>query len=257
MAKLVYLSPSMQENNIGAGNYGTEEKRMNQVADVVEKVLIDYGVKVYRNKPEWTLQQAVKDSNSKKPDLHFAIHSNAGGGRGGEVFAYSPGGEGEKAARAIYSELEPLTPTSDRGVKFNPKLYELNSTNVPAALVEIAFHDNADDAKWIIDNIEGIGIALAKGVLRYFGIKYKESPNPVELDVKPVFKPYLVQITINDLNIRKGPGTNYEKVGKYTGKGTFTIVAESEGKGATKWGLLKSYVGKRNGWISLDYTTKV
>lgn len=28
-------------------------------------------------------------------------------------------------------------------------------------------------------------------------------------------------------------------------------------KGASKWGLLKSYQEKKNGWISLDYTAKV
>lgn len=185
MGKSVYLSPSTQEHNIGSGNYGSEEARMNQIADVTQKVLQSNGVEVHRNKPEWSLAQVVNDSNQVKPDLHFAIHSNAGGGRGSEVFAYAAGGNGEKAAKAIYSEIEPLTPTSDRGVKFNPSLYELRNTNAPAALVEIAFHDNAEDAAWIVNNIEAIGIALAKGVLKYFGIPYEapvaEVPKPSKL----------------------------------------------------------------------------
>ncbi len=42
----VYLSPSTQENNIGIGGYGTEEKRMNQVADVVERLLKSSGITV-------------------------------------------------------------------------------------------------------------------------------------------------------------------------------------------------------------------
>ncbi len=71
------------------------------------------------------------------------------------------------------------------------------------------------------------------------------------------FKPYLVRVSIPDLNIRKGPGTNYGKTGKYTGAGTFTIVEEADGEGASKWGLLKSYQEKRDGWISLDYAKKV
>lgn len=70
------------------------------------------------------------------------------------------------------------------------------------------------------------------------------------------FEPYLVQVNIADLNIRKGPGTNYGKSG-YTGKGCFTIVEEADGVGASKWGLLKSYKSKRNGWISLDYAKKI
>lgn len=70
--------------------------------------------------------------------------------------------------------------------------------------------------------------------------------------------PYQVKVSISDLNIRKGPGTGYAKVGKYTGKGVFTIVKESNGTGSTKgWGLLKSYQKNADGWISLDYCEKV
>jgi hypothetical protein len=67
-------------------------------------------------------------------------------------------------------------------------------------------------------------------------------------------KTYKVKVTIDDLNIRKGPGTDYAKTGKYTGKGVFTITKESKGKGSKKgWGKLKS----GSGWISLDYATKI
>lgn len=69
--------------------------------------------------------------------------------------------------------------------------------------------------------------------------------------------PYMVRVNIPDLHIRKGPGTNYAKTGKYTGIGTFTIVEEANGQGASKWGLLKSYASGRNGWISLNYTTRI
>lgn len=48
------------------------------------------------------------------------------------------------------------------------------------------------------------------------------------------FEPYRVRIGIANLNIRKGPGANYDKVGQYTGVGVFTIVDEAEGPGATK-----------------------
>lgn len=64
---------------------------------------------------------------------------------------------------------------------------------------------------------------------------------------------YRVRVSIKNLNIRKGPGTNYDKVSKYTGIGVFTIVAEADGEGATKWGKLKSGAG----WISLDYCENV
>ena len=67
------------------------------------------------------------------------------------------------------------------------------------------------------------------------------------------FKPYLVKVTTASLNIRKGAGTNYGVAGSITDRGTYTIVAEADGAGATKWGKLKSGAG----WISLDYCKKV
>ena len=82
------------------------------------------------------------------------------------------------------------------------------------------------------------------------------APSAKEEKPESAFEPYLVRITISDLNIRKGPGTNYGRSG-YTGKGCFTIVEEADGVGASKWGLLKSYKDKRNGWISLDYAKKI
>lgn len=174
MKKSIYLSPSTQEKNIGYGNYGSEEMVMNQITDSVQAILERHGLVIYRNRPEWDLKKVVAESNSKKPDIHFAIHSNAGGGRGCEIYAYAPGGKGEKLARAVYTGLEPLTPTADRGVKFNPNLYELRMTTAPAALVEVAFHDNPEDAVWNIRNIEPIGNGIAQGILRYFGTSVEE-----------------------------------------------------------------------------------
>jgi len=68
----------------------------------------------------------------------------------------------------------------------------------------------------------------------------------------PAFQPYMVKVTASELNIRKGPGTNYGTNGSIKDKGTYTIVEESSGTGASMWGKLKSGVG----WISLDFTLK-
>lgn len=190
MSKSIYLSPSTQENNIGVGAYGNEEQRMNEVGDILQKHLLRHGITVFRNKPDMTLGQVVFDSNSKNPDVHFAIHSNAhqGKSRGCEVYCHRFGGDGERLARLIYEKIEPLTPSPDRGVKeahshfgVGKPLYELAYTRATAALVEIAFHDNPDDVAWILANSESIGIALTKGVLEYFGVQYvlENVPNTI------------------------------------------------------------------------------
>ena len=104
-------------------------------------------------------------------------------------------------------------------------------------------------AKKCADNNPGYYVFDAEGKAIY-----PEVSTPVPA---PAFTPYLVQITATDLNIRKGPGTNYDATGRFTGKGVFTIVEEANGQGASKWGLLKAYKAGRNGWISLDYATKI
>ena len=66
--------------------------------------------------------------------------------------------------------------------------------------------------------------------------------------------PFRVKVSIDDLNIRTGAGTNYSKTGKYTGKGVFTIVETAAGQGSDSgWGRLKSGAG----WISLDFCQKL
>lgn len=63
---------------------------------------------------------------------------------------------------------------------------------------------------------------------------------------------YRVRIKINNLRIRSGPGTSYKTNGMAQ-PGVYTIVQESTGTGATKWGKLKSGAG----WVSLDYCEKI
>ena len=65
--------------------------------------------------------------------------------------------------------------------------------------------------------------------------------------------PYTVRITTSNLNIRKSPSTSAAVTGSIKDKGIYTIITESTGAGATKWGKLKSGAG----WISLDYAQKL
>ena len=65
--------------------------------------------------------------------------------------------------------------------------------------------------------------------------------------------PYKVRITATDLHIRKGPSTDAAIVQNAIKPGVYTIVSEATGKGATKWGKLKSGIG----WISLDYAKRI
>lgn len=66
------------------------------------------------------------------------------------------------------------------------------------------------------------------------------------------FTPYTVKVSVTELRIRSGPGTDTAALGLIE-PGVYTIVEESAGPGASKWGRLKSGAG----WISLDYAETV
>ena len=192
--KSIYLSPSAQENNIGVGNYGTEEERMNQLADVIEPILKRNGMTVYRNKPSMNLREIVQDSRSKNADYHLALHTNAYKriSRGGEIHVYSKSSAGYTFAEHLYKTLEKLTPTSDRGIKISPQFYELYYTSSPAALIEIDFHDNNKGALWLMSNIAKIGEAFAYSILDYYNIDYKK-------EIGTVYKLKDIRTMIDDL----------------------------------------------------------
>ncbi|MDO4558078.1 MAG: N-acetylmuramoyl-L-alanine amidase [Planctomycetia bacterium] len=183
----VYLSPSTQERNFGDGEYGTEERRMNEICDQVEKRLKSHGVTVYRNRPEMTLRELVAESNEKKVDVHFAIHSNAFNGkvRGTECFCYRFGGEGERLARKVNEQICAIYDGPRRGVKESADhfgkgkpLYETANTTAPAALVEIAFHDQPEDATWILEHRVEIGDRLAAALILHLAEEHPEAVRP-------------------------------------------------------------------------------
>ena len=65
--------------------------------------------------------------------------------------------------------------------------------------------------------------------------------------------PFLVKVSISDLNIRKGPGTNYDRT-KFIPAGIYTITEVKSGQGSSAgWGRLKSGAG----WVSLDYVSRL
>ena len=171
----IYVSPSTQESNIGAGAFGSEESQMNKISEFLVAFLYKDGrFTVKYNLPSMGVAQIATDSNNFKSDLHLAIHSNAGGGEGTEVYAYGPGTNSERFAKALYNQVAPLSPGKDRGVKYNKALYEVGDrVNATSVLIELAFHDNAQDAQWIATNTQQIAEALYKGVCDYYSYNYR------------------------------------------------------------------------------------
>lgn len=176
----VYLSPSVRHFNLGYGTYGTEEARMNLIADVVELELVRNGLSVERNNPEYDLAATVADANSKNPDIYVAIRSVSRpvGERGSLVYYYRPSSNGQRLAEEISFFLSEVTPTEDRGTAEGASAfgglgyYELRRSRPPAVIIEVGNHNDPQDADFIINQVYEIGVAIARGILAYFGLPY-------------------------------------------------------------------------------------
>ena len=175
----IYLSPSTQSDNQGvaAAGYTTEMEIMNKVSDYIEQRLKSKGVIVYRNNPDMTLSEIVEDSSSYDVDMHLAIHSNSYDGqyRGVETWIHdatcTTAGEIASHIQAALMNIY-YNPNGDRGVKYSTSLGGMRETNpmnvTNGVLVEVAFHDNYEDAKWIVNHEQQIGYTIADTVASYF-----------------------------------------------------------------------------------------
>lgn len=195
----VYLSPSLQESNIGVGTYGTEMDRMFLVAHAAGRKLGRNGVETRTSARWWStldsnslLSHVVNASNSWGADLHICIHSNAGPRMAdGTMTMYMPGSaNGRRIASLVQKHVAPLSPGTDIGLVTSPVFYETRAAAAPVAYLELAFHTNPADAKSVIEHADDYGAAIADACLEYFGIKAKPKPQPVLITVKtPAVKP--------------------------------------------------------------------
>ena len=159
---IIYLSPSTQENNLYV-NGGTEEEWMNRLADAMEPYLTASGIRYSRNTPDMTAASSIRASNAGNYDLHLALHSNAapegqyGQIRGILVFYYPGSVQGQRAATLVADGLKTLYPLPNR-VRAEPttSVGEVRRVRAPSVFLELGYHDNADDAAWIKNNLEAV-----------------------------------------------------------------------------------------------------
>ncbi len=181
----VFLSPSTQEYNMYYDGSGSEEYYMNLITDFMEPYLNASGIEFTRNDPNQTVGGSVRQSNAGNYDFHLALHSNAAGSarygqqRGSDVYYYSGSEQGRRAAELAVEQLKTIYPNPER-VRALPttSLYELNNTIAPAILVEVAYHDNPEDAEWIKNNLTNIARVLSQATAEYLGVRFAEPSAP-------------------------------------------------------------------------------
>lgn len=199
---IIYLSPSTQEWNYYV-NGGTEEEYMNLLADKMVPYLDASGIRYDRNTPSMTAADSIAASNAGNFDLHLALHSNAapegqyGTSRGSIAFYYPGSIQGKWAADIIANNLRSIYPLPDkvRAVS-TTTLGEVRKVRAPAVLLELAFHDNPDDAAWIKNNLDEIARNLVLSVTEFFGLPFL-TPIPARSGMS----------TLSLLSVSDGPET--------------------------------------------------
>ena len=224
-------------------------KYYSEVAD-----LMNYDGSIYLN-------DRIKKLKTDKYDFIAEIHLNAGGGVGTECYYHHESTRGKLYAEAITNNIAAALGTTDRGakIKLNKNGADyfgiIRSTKPCAVLIETVFIDNAFDLTRI-KTAEGqrkCGEAIAKAVASCRGLIATKpatstakpaTNNTVKTPEKASDGSFKVKVICSALNIRKGAGTLYKKVGCITDNGTYTIVETNK---AGTWGKLKSGAG----WISI------
>lgn len=110
------------------------------------------------------LYEECRAANASGADLFIAVHFNAGGGTGTEVWHY-PYSSAESYARDVSRELASALGLPNRGAKSTTGLYVINHTNMPAILIEVCFVDTeADAAAWNAASWDALCGAVVRGL---------------------------------------------------------------------------------------------
>lgn len=122
----------------------------------------------------------------------------------------------------------------------------VRAQGVSHAVLETCFITDWDDVSWYLANKTKIASAIVAGIQQGFGLNYAVVAKPYMVKVEPE------SIPDKALNIREWPSTNAPITGQIREAMSLTIVEEASGKGAKRWGKLKSGAG----WIALDFCSK-
>lgn len=169
----IALSPSDQYRNLYAYGDTNEGYQMHCVAEKLVEHLLRCGVDVVYL-PSGYLSDRVRKANMAHVDGYIALHTNAfdGSVQGIRVHCY-PSDKSRKFGKCIMAALDTVYDgfTKSKIVETD-SLYELKYPFAPAILPEIGFHDNIDDAEWIVNHVDQIAEALAKGICEHFKMPY-------------------------------------------------------------------------------------
>ena len=149
----------------GTGAVGIikEGEHTRLVGEEVRRLLKEMGNNVYNCTVDYastvneSLSLVVQQANREDLDWFIAIHFNAGGGKGVEVYTYE--GRQYQDAIDVCNNISALGFTN-RGVKAGTGLYVIRRTKAKSMLIEVCFVDTEDANKYLKVGYKAIAKAI-------------------------------------------------------------------------------------------------
>ena len=168
----VFINPGHDINlDSGAVNpiHGTRECDIARNAGKLLARYLDTAGCEVRTLQSDDLGLVCSESNNWGADIFVSLHCNAFNtvARGTETLYKSF--DGQRLANDIQSQIINSINTVDRGIKKRDDLWVLNGTNATAVLVEMAFIDNEYDHSLLMNDLDTIVRAVARGITDYIG----------------------------------------------------------------------------------------
>lgn len=239
----IFLSPSTQEGNLYVtGN--SEEYWMNRLADAMEPYLTASGIQFTHNSPTGSASQSIRQSNAGNYDLHLALHSNGapesiyGQVQGSDIYYYPSSVEGKRAANLIADALKTIYPDPNLVRALGTTaIGEVRQTKAPSVFIELAYHDNLEDANWITSNLDLIARTIVLALTEYFGIPFREPGANFP-------RKGIVRLTSGTLNLRESPSLDGKVIASIPNGATINVLGDNGEWYAVEYQGSDGYVSK-------------
>ena len=237
----IYLSPSTQEHNPYITGSGSEEYWMNRIADAMEPYLRANTIRFTRNTPEMTAASSIAQAARGSYDFYLALHSNASGDgssegrqRGIIAFYYPTSTNGRRAADIFVKNLKEIYPLPQLvTARATTALGEVRQPKMPSVLLEIGYHDNTTDARWIEENVQPIAENLSRSLTEYFALPFIYPTTP---------RTGTVITEESALNVRAYPSMSGQVVGSVPREAQLTVYGQYDSWYSMAYGNLAGYV---------------
>ena len=229
MAKKIYFSPSDQTRNTYAAGNTNEAEQCRKIALACVKAAKRCGFEALTDAEaggDYAMEHRIEQSNEWGADVHIPIHTNAFNGKvaGTRMFCFSIPGDGYNICKAIMETLAPITPGGSDNIT-TARFAEILQADAPTAYIEVGFHDNPTEARWIFDHTEDIAEAIVKGLCNYYGVQYAAPSAQKPPD--PVSSGTLYRVQVGAFGVRANAESLRDKL-KAAGYDAF-IVASKDG----------------------------